>query len=70
MAESGQELAEPVFFAFADVRRPILQMQSTHASLEDVFIELTNSAAEPDKPAAPDAADSPDSEPEKEAPEA
>ncbi len=70
VAESGQELAEPVFFAFADVRRPILQMQSTHASLEDVFIELTNSAAEPDKPAAPDAADSPDSEPEKEAPEA
>ena len=35
------DIAEEVFFAFADKRVPILAMQTSHASLEDVFLELT-----------------------------
>lgn len=35
------DIAEPVFFAFSRMQRPILRMQVNRASLEDVFLELT-----------------------------
>ena len=46
-AETGQDLAEAVFFAFAAVRRPIVRMNTVRASLEEVFIELTQSPSAP-----------------------
>lgn len=35
------DIRETIFFAFADRRIPILSMQTTKASLEEVFLELT-----------------------------
>lgn len=35
------DITEKVFFAFCDIRKPILKMVARKASLEDVFIELT-----------------------------
>lgn len=35
------DIRERIFFAFADNRIPILSMQTTKASLEEVFLELT-----------------------------
>ncbi|MDD3165499.1 MAG: ABC transporter ATP-binding protein [Oscillospiraceae bacterium] len=66
--QAEQDLAEPVFNAFADFRRPILRMNEVHANLEDVFIELIDEnqrAAVPEEavPAAPEAAQA---EPEEE----
>jgi ABC-2 type transport system ATP-binding protein len=49
-------LAEALFFAFCHIGRPILEMRTQRASLEDVFIELTREtpaaaiAAPPDAP--------------------
>ncbi len=43
-AAEGRDPAEEVFFAFCDLRRPILKMNPVRASLEDVFIELTRDA--------------------------
>lgn len=39
--EDGEDIRETIFFAFADQRIPILSMQATKASLEEVFLELT-----------------------------
>ena len=39
--DGDAELAEQVFFAFCDARLPILRMNDTKATLEDIFIELT-----------------------------
>ncbi|WP_349944633.1 ABC transporter ATP-binding protein [Lacrimispora sp. BS-2] len=39
--ESGEDIRETIFFAFAGQRLPILSMQTTKASLEEVFLELT-----------------------------
>lgn len=36
-----RDIREEVFFAFADRRLPILSMQTTKATLEEVFLELT-----------------------------
>ena len=44
----GDGLCRELFFLFADAHRPILELRTVRASLEDVFIELTNS----DTPAA------------------
>ena len=38
---SQESLSEPVFFAFAEARCPILSMQPHQVSLEDVFLQLT-----------------------------
>ena len=38
---SSSDIAEEVFFAFAERRVPILAMIPGHASLEDVYLELT-----------------------------
>ncbi|MDR0925520.1 MAG: ABC transporter, partial [Hungatella sp.] len=39
--EGGEDIRETIFFAFAGQRLPILSMQTTKASLEEVFLELT-----------------------------
>lgn len=39
------DIRERIFFAFADNRIPILSMQTTKASLEEVFLELTGEGA-------------------------
>ena len=39
--EEGQDIREALFFAFAKAGLPILSMMQNHASLEDVFLELT-----------------------------
>lgn len=39
------DIRERIFFAFADKRIPILSMQTTKASLEEVFLELTGEGA-------------------------
>ena len=44
--EDIYELSRDIFFAFADARRPLLEMALKKANLEDVFIELTENAAE------------------------
>lgn len=46
--EQETEFLKAVFFAFCDIRMPVLQMVTSKASLEDVFIELT--AEEPKEP--------------------
>ena len=38
---------EKIFFAFADAGLPIIRMTAEHASLEDIFIELTKSDDSP-----------------------
>lgn len=44
---SGQEdIRENIFFAFADMKCPILKMQSSNMSLEDVFLKLTDEKEE------------------------
>lgn len=48
-AEEGEDqndIRETIFYAFADRRIPILSMQPTKASLEQVFLELTAENAE------------------------
>lgn len=40
--EQEDTLCRDLFFAFSDARRPILRMNTAHASLEDIFIELTS----------------------------
>ncbi len=37
----GDDVREDIFFAFCDIRRPILYMNTAHVSLEDIFLELT-----------------------------
>lgn len=39
--EEDQDIRETLFFAFAKAGLPILSMTQNHASLEDVFLELT-----------------------------
>ena len=39
--EDDQDIRETLFFAFAKAGLPILRMMQNHASLEDVFLELT-----------------------------
>lgn len=41
MVQAEEDLRESVFFAFAEAKCPILMMQKTSVSLEEVFLELT-----------------------------
>lgn len=41
MPKEGKDIRESLFFAFANARLPIIQMNMNGNSLEDVFIELT-----------------------------
>lgn len=43
---AGQDIREALFFAFAEARLPILEMKRERASLEEVFLELTQSDSE------------------------
>ena len=48
-ADTDDDLCERVFFAFSALGRPILQMTTERATLEDVFLELTEGGrAEPE----------------------
>lgn len=40
-AGDADTLCEQLFFAFSRMQKPILRLEVTHASLEDVFLELT-----------------------------
>lgn len=43
------EVEETLFYAFAEAKLPIHEMQTTHASLEDVFLELTSTDFVPEE---------------------
>ncbi len=45
--EQGADPREAIFYALADARLPILEMKQTQASLEKVFLELTDDAPAP-----------------------
>lgn len=45
----GNAVCRQLFFAFAQAQRPILRMNTTRASLEDIFIELTGDEKENSK---------------------
>lgn len=45
--KGNTDIREAVFFAFADARLPILQMQYERRSLEEIFLELTQTGEEP-----------------------
>ena len=40
--DKESDIAEKIFFAFADARMPILRMTEETATLEDIFLELTS----------------------------
>ena len=40
----NQDMRENIFFALAEVKCPILKMQSSNMSLEEVFLKLTDDA--------------------------
>ncbi|NLW78675.1 MAG: ABC transporter ATP-binding protein [Ruminococcaceae bacterium] len=40
-SSGGDDLSEKVFFAFSDIRKPIVRMALSRASLEEIFLELT-----------------------------
>ena len=44
--KKGMDVREALFFAFAAISRPIVEMQIVHSSLEDIFLELTGSKQE------------------------
>lgn len=41
-----EEMCRALFFAFSDVRKPILRMTTAQASLEEIFLELTREEKE------------------------
>ena len=47
--EKEKDIREDLFYAFAGANLPILEMERTKASLEDVFLELTQSEATPEE---------------------
>jgi ABC-2 type transport system ATP-binding protein len=52
---ASEALAEEVFFAFCELRRPIIRMNPLNASLEEVYLELTRDGGEADKALSPSA---------------
>ena len=47
LTDTGVDLREELFYAFADARCPILMMKNTESSLESVFLQLTSGDPEP-----------------------
>jgi len=45
-AKDDMELREPIFFAFAEARLPIIRMDIEHLTLEDIFLKLTTAVHE------------------------
>ncbi len=60
--KSAEDVCRELFYACADQGCPILQMKTTKASLEDIFIELTNSEAEKENPMTAEEEDSEEDE--------
>lgn len=50
ISEKQEDLREAIFFAFSDFHLPILEMTTAKASLEDIFIELTDGDKYAEKP--------------------
>lgn len=48
--DSGLDLRESLFYRLADEKMPLLRLQHTHVSLEDVFLKLTGSSREDPAP--------------------
>ena len=48
--EENADIRENLFLAFAGAGLPLLEMRANHASLEDVFLELTQGDAQPVSP--------------------
>ncbi|MBQ2749110.1 MAG: ABC transporter ATP-binding protein [Clostridia bacterium] len=44
--EDNLDITEGVFFAFAEAKKPILEMRPIRSSLEDIFLELTGNKEE------------------------
>ena len=44
--EEGQDIREAVFYAFAKSEYPLLMLKTSKASLEEIFIELTQGEEE------------------------
>lgn len=44
-ARDGEDIRREIFFLCADRKLPILRMQHTHVSLEDIFLELTEESS-------------------------
>lgn len=42
--DSEKDISEKVFFAFADICRPILRLNAIQTTLEDVFLDVTSSS--------------------------
>ena len=40
--EGNEDVREKLFYACAENQCPILRMENTHVSLEDIFLELTS----------------------------
>lgn len=70
-AEPGRDLREDVFFAFSAAGKPIVRMNQTKASLEEIFLELTaeKPAEEPEEqPEESEVSEKPDEQTEPAAP--
>jgi len=48
--EEGADIREPLFFAFAARKLPVFSMQAKHASLEDIFLDITSRPPVDDEP--------------------
>lgn len=48
--DDSDAICRSLFFAFSRAQRAILRMSTAQASLEDIFIELTQQPAEPEGP--------------------
>ena len=44
----AEDISDRVFFAMAKIHTPIIQSNKKHASLEDIFIELTDEKQQPE----------------------
>lgn len=55
IAKENADIREQVFYALAEAKLPIMRLQHSEKSLEDIFLELTGeiSATEPEKAAEP-----------------
>ena len=47
--DGAEDIRESLFFAFAEAGKAIIRMERKHASLEDIFLELTAEEVEQDE---------------------
>ena len=48
--EDNRDIREQLFFAFASRKLPLLSMQAKHASLEEIFLDITSRPPVDDEP--------------------